>query len=72
MEREGGSTLASARALVEGLFGPLGKKESFYEFFLPFISFLMFTIKGIVHYFTMSILKEWAVNGHHNGGILSF
>ena len=29
-------------------------------------------IKGIVHYFTMSILKECAVNGHHNGGILSF
>ena len=29
-------------------------------------------IKGIVHYFTMSILRECAVNGHHNGGILSF
>ena len=29
-------------------------------------------VKGIVHYFTMSILKECAVNGHHNGGILSF
>ena len=24
-------------------------------------------LKGIVHYFTMSILKECAVNGHHNG-----
>ena len=29
-------------------------------------------LKGIVHYFTISILKECAVNGHHNGGILSF
>ena len=29
-------------------------------------------LKGIVHYFTMSILKECAVNGHHNVGILSF
>ena len=28
--------------------------------------------KGIVHYFTMSILKEQAVNWHHDGVILSF
>ena len=30
------------------------------------------SLKGIVHYFTMSILQECAVNGHHNVGILSF
>ena len=29
-------------------------------------------LKGIVHYFTMSILKECAVNGHHKGVIISF
>ena len=29
-------------------------------------------LKGIFHYFTMSILKEKAAYGHHNGVILSF
>ena len=29
-------------------------------------------LKGIVHYFTMSILNEQAVYGHHHGAILSF
>ena len=31
-------------------------------------------LKGIVHYFTMSILKEQlnAVNGHHDGVSISF
>ena len=29
-------------------------------------------LKGIVHYFTMSILKEQAVYGHHNVAIISF
>ena len=27
---------------------------------------------GIVHYFTMSILKEQAAYGHHDGVILAF
>ena len=27
--------------------------------------------KWLVHYFTMSILKEQAVYGHHNGNILA-
>ena len=31
-----------------------------------------YKLKGIVHYSTMSILKECVVNGHHNSGNLSF
>ena len=30
------------------------------------------TLQGIVHYLTMSILREQAVNGHQNGVILPF
>ena len=30
------------------------------------------SLKGIVFYLTMSILKEQAVHRHHNGVILSF
>ena len=35
-------------------------------------TFLTSPVKGIFHYFTMSILEEQAVYGHHNGVILSF
>ena len=30
------------------------------------------TFKGIFHYFTMSILTEQAVYGHHNGAHIYF
>ena len=71
-------TLKTPNMFKHSLFGlSLGIREKHPKDFkglvnIPADIIVCLSVKGIVHYFTMSILKECAVNGHHNGGILSF